>query len=397
MRHVLVVAAVTLTCTGLPAAPDGGGTAGGGNTATAGGGSGGAGGGADAGCIPLPGCPCDGAGGGAIFYSDRLVIASRASADAGASVQVWNFISALTPDERGTAQPLLTGVPVALVGGFGAPPSHSVFALKEGTTAAQTWNGNLVPGCDRPTDVPAVSAGAGRADQAAGALWYVRSPGDVARVTRPTDPAPRNTVFASAGAPLVDFAYDRSGDRLYAAGTSGIYVWPDAGTRDGGAPDFQLTAEPASQLALAGSRLLGSARTGTLAVWNDIAATTAARPFDFSLDAGEATAIQHHTLGGGGLFVTVQPTPTSGRVLVYRGFASTTADRPPDLVIDHPSLTGAREAVLTDGRFGVADSGVLVVLTATGASIFRDPFGSPSFAAEVSVAPAAPVDLLYLP
>ncbi len=397
----LGAALIMLACTGVPSTPDGGaggggtsggGTSGGAGGATAGGGSAGgtsggvAGGSADSGCVALPFCSCTGAGGGAVAFSNRLFVATRGRPDGGPpTVQLWNAIPSLATNPPGVVQPLLAGTPVALVGGAGPLPAHTITVVSEDAAPIQEWIGNLVPPCDPPAVLEPNAFGVGRATRIAGRLWYLRRPGEVVRLAGPLEP---RATFAAPGQPLRDFAYDPVSDRLFAAHSGGVVAWSAASSRagDAGMADLSISTFAASQLDVASGRLFGSAGSGTLAVW--VGATTAVSPSapSFALDAGQTASIRHHTVVAGHLFVTL-----ADRVLVYRDIAATTGDRAPDVVVTDPSLAAARKSAVGQ------DGGRLFVLMDEGVAVFSAPLGAPALEATLTTGIDSAVDLVYAP
>jgi len=382
----------------------GGSTAGG---ATAGGSTAG---GATAGGSTAGGSTAGGSAGGVAGGAGnpllpRLVVASRGASGGGTySVRVWNTANQLTSDTP--APVVLAGVdaPAAAL----AASSTSLFVVHETSTAGapvlQRWADPRTLGTGA---APAVRINAGTFGSLAGvdkvqlddigSLWILRSPGEVLRID--------NVATATAGAgfdarythpfdQIFGFAFEQTNNRLFAGQVSGagILAWSQANakTGDAGTHTFQLSADPVATMDIGANRLFASFFQKEVKVWLMIGAASMPRAFDFELatDAGVSASIRDVRVCNDHLVVTLQPTPTTGRVLIYRDMSNLFAAKQPEVVIEHASLQGPKRAVL--GR-----DGTLYVLDPNGISIFGDALGTPVFKTELTDVSVA-ADLLLL-
>jgi hypothetical protein len=231
-----------------------------------------------------------------------------------------------------------------------------------------------------------------------GALWIERAPGEVLRLDNAA------TVEADAGFDarythpfdqIFGFAFEQTNNRLFAGQVSGagLLAWNMANTRtgDAGTHSFVLSTDSVATLEIGQNRLFASFFQQDVKVWQQIGTASAPRAFDFSLatDAGTNASTRDVRVFGDNLVVTLQPTPTSGRVLIYKTVSLTFAAKPPDVVVENPSLDGAKRSVL--GR-----DGTLYVLDLGGVAIFGDALNTPVFKTKLQVGIPAPTDLLLL-
>jgi len=228
-----------------------------------------------------------------------------------------------------------------------------------------------------------------------GALWIERSPGEVVRLDDAaalSTTSAFNATYSHPFGQIFGFAFEQTNNRLFAAQVSGagLLVWNMANTRtgDAGTQSFALSADSTWQLELGGNRLYASFFQADIKVWNGIGTASSPRAFDFALTV-DAGSIRDQRVFGTSLVVTVQPTPSSGRVLVYTMIQNTFMNRAPDITIDHASFSGAKKAVL-------GADGTLYVLDADGVSIFSNATSAPAFKTELKTGLTSPTDLLLI-
>ncbi len=408
MRLVATLAAVLVAAgcnCGNGGAPDGGSA---GGQATAGGSTAGGGtaGGATAGGATAGGGAAGGSAGGSNpALLPRLVVASRGTADGGAAaVRIWDTANQLTSD---------VPAPV-LLGGIDAPPAalaasaSNLFVVHEASAPAapvlQRWAAprGLANGAGPSVRVTAGTFGAlAGVDKIQlddiGSLWVLRSPGEVLRVDGVAVAGPDAGHAARFTHPfdqIFGFAFEQTNNRLFAGQVSGagVLAWNLANTRagDAGTPSFVLSSDSVATMEIGANRLFASFFQQGIKVWNTIGTASAPRAFDFELttDAGVNASIRDVRVFADQLVVTMQPTPTTGRVLIYKGVNLLFATKQPEIVIEHPSLQGPKRSVL--GR-----DGTLYVLDADGISIFGDALGTPTFKTELTGV-GVPADLLLL-
>ncbi|MCA9668502.1 MAG: hypothetical protein KC503_23080 [Myxococcales bacterium] len=304
---------------------------------------------------------------------------------------IWNNIDVLT-----TARAADVVVNITSASVFAAvhePSSDRLFVYTDNATdglliynAASTFSASKSP----DDIVPAATLGSSAFAElkvAGNDLWLIGVAG-VSRIANAATISKSSTRTAIFSAPFTYGAdYDPTGDKLFAAGTSGSsspLVYNAASTRSGvvNQASFSLhdLAEPLDVLIDAGRLYISySGANSGVRIWNNASSISAAKVPDVALTTGLGDAWDL-SMRNGTLAVLVDDTSAGTFVNIYAAAAQLSGDVAPTKTVSHASINNNPYLVLLGANQR------LYVLDDDGLSIFKDVTSNPTFVAELPVA-----------